>query len=139
MPDVISDNSDSDPIASTSLADREEAHDLVNPMAESLSRIADRSERQREKNAPIIIDFTNSKTAQVFHVRLRMIGFVFCATTAADHVSFSFGGRVFDFLLAVGTTQVVFPYEVDRGVDIVFANVTSPDHVTYAYIIAYTE
>ena len=137
--DNISSNSDSDPIASTSLADREEAHDLVNPMAESLSRIADRSERQREKNAPIIIDFSTLKTTQVFHTRLRMIGFVFCASVAADHVSFSFGGRTFDFLLDVGTTPVTFPYEVDRGIDIVFANVTSPDHTTYAYIIAYTE
>jgi hypothetical protein len=137
--DNISSNSDSDPIASTSLADREEAHDLVNPMAESLSRIADRSERSREKNPPIIIDFTNSKTTQVFHVRLRMVGFIFSCSNAGDHVSVSFGGRVFDFLLAVGTTEVLFPYEVDRGIDIVFANVTSANNLTYMYLIAYTE
>jgi hypothetical protein len=137
--DNISSNSDSDPIASTSLADREEAHDLVNPMAESLSRIADRSERSREKNPPIIIDFTNRKTTQVFHVRLRMVGFIFSCSTLGDHVSVSFGGRVFDFLLNVGTTEVVFPYEVDRGIDIVFANVSNVNNLTYMYLIAYTE
>jgi hypothetical protein len=105
-----------------------------------LQRIADYSERQREKDPPTIIDFNNfPKTTQAFHTRLRIIEFIFCGSTAADHVSFSFGGRVFDFVIAVGTTIVPFAYEADLGIDITFTNVTSPDHLTYAYIIAYTE
>src|ERR1035437_9568928 len=104
-----------------------------------LQRIADYSERQREKNPPTIIDFSNTKATIAFHNRLRIVEFIFCATNAADHVSFSFGGRVFDFILALGTNVVPFAYEADLGVDITFTNVTSPDHPTYAYIIAYTE
>jgi hypothetical protein len=104
-----------------------------------LQRIADYSERQREKDPPTIVDFSNTKATIAFHNRLRIIEFIFCATTAADHVSMSFGGRVFDFILALGTNIVPFAYEADLGVDITFTNVTSPDHLTYAYIIAYTE
>src|ERR1035437_3038955 len=71
----------------------------TNPIAESLQRIADFSERQREKVAPTIVDLTNSKTGYVTWQKLRFIEFIFsCAT--ADHVSVSFGGRVFDFFLA---------------------------------------
>jgi hypothetical protein len=110
----------------------------ANPIAESLQRIADFSERQREKVAPTIIDLTNSKVQFVTWIKLRFIEFIFsCAT--ADHVSVSFGGRVFDFFLAAGTTTVPFAYESDRGVDIVFANITSADHATYCYIIAYPQ
>jgi hypothetical protein len=110
----------------------------TNPIAESLQRIADFSERQREKAAPTIIDLTNSKTGHVTWIKLRFIEFIFsCAT--ADHVSVSFGGRVFDFFLAAGTTTIPFAYESDRGIDITFTNVTSADHATYCYIIAYAQ
>jgi len=110
----------------------------TNPIAESLQRIADFSERQREKAAPTIVDLTNSKTQFVTWIKLRFIEIIFsCAT--ADHVSVSFGGRVFDFFLAAGTTVVPFAYESDRGVDIFFANITSADHLTYCYIIAYAQ
>jgi hypothetical protein len=110
----------------------------ANPIAESMQRIADFSERQREKNAPTIIDLRNDKTGFVSHVRLRFIEFIFsCAT--ADHVSVSFSTRTFDFFLAAGVTIVPFAYEADRGVDITFANITSADHVTYCYLVAYTE
>ena len=135
MPDVISDNSTSQP--------------LLTPVPNEpwfvrgqdfLQRIADYSERQREKDPPTIIDFNNfPKTTQSFHTRLRVIEFIFCGATAGDHVSFSFGGRVFDFVIDVGTTIIPFAYEADMGIDITFTNVTSPDHLTYAYIIAYTE
>lgn len=134
MPDTTSDNSNTAPISPDP-----DAKPWFDPIVAPLDRIAEYSERAREKNAPIIIDFTTLKNTQSFHTRLRMIGFVFCADTAADHVRVSFGGRPFDFLLDVGTTEVVFPYEVDRGIDIVFANITNPDHTSYMYIIAYTE
>src|ERR1035437_3534089 len=135
MPDQISDNSSSLPLPTSGPTEPwfVKGQDL-------LQRIADYSERQREKDAPTIIDFNNfPKTMQSFHTRLRIIEFIFCGSTAADHVSFSFGGRVFDFVIAVGTTIVPFAYEADMGIDITFTNVTSPDHLTYAYIIAYTE
>lgn len=138
MPDTISDNSDSQPIGMDP-NDRITPNLPISPVSESLSRIADYSERQREKNPPTIVDFSNTKTTIAFHNRLRIIELIFCATNAADHVSFSFGGRVFDFILALGTNVVPFAYEADLGVDITFTNVTSPDHPTYAYIIAYTE
>lgn len=137
--DNISSNSDSGPIG-IDPNDRITPDLPISPVSESLSRIADYSERQREKNPPTIIDFNNfPKTTIAFHNRLRIIEFIFCGSVAADHVSFSFGGRVFDFVIDVGTTIVPFAYEADLGIDITFTNVTSPDHLTYAYIIAYTE
>ena len=139
MPDVVSDNSDSKPIG-IDPNDRITPSLPISPVSESLTRIADYSERQREKNPPTIVDFNNfPKTTIAFHNRLRVIEFIFCASVAADHVSMAFGGRVFDFILALGTNIVPFAYEADLGVDITFTNVTSPDHLTYAYIIAYTE
>jgi len=120
--------------------DREYSFQPVNPVAESLTRIADFSERQREKHAPIFVELTNSSPGPIsFHHRLRMIGFICACSTAGDHITLSFGGRTFDFLFAVGTFFVPFPYEVDRGIDIVLANVTSANHATYMQIISYTE
>src|ERR1035437_4880939 len=129
MPDTISDNSDSQPIGMDP-NDRITPNLPISPVSESLSRIADYSERQREKNPPTIVDFSNTKTTIAFHNRLRVVEFIFCATTAADAVSMSFGGRVFNFILDVGTTIIPFAYEADLGVDITFTNVTSPDHLT---------
>lgn len=138
MPDQISTESDTKPIGTDDANDRITPPPPINPIAEGIQRIADYSERQREKHAPTIIDLTNSKVGYVTHQRHRIIEFIFsCAS--ADHVSITFGSRVFDFLLGIGVTTVPFAYEADRGVDIVFANVTSADHLTYCYIIAYTE
>ena len=137
MPDNISGNSDSTPI-SVDPNDRIGPYLPASPIADGINRIANYSERQREKNAPTIVDLTNYKTTVAFHTRLRIIQFVFsCAS--ADHVTIAFGGRVFDFFLNIGTTIVPFAYEADLGVDITFANITSADHATYCYIIAYTE
>ena len=138
MPDQISDNSDTKPIG-IDPNDRNGPDLPISPVAEGIQRIADHSERQREKDAPTIVDFTNSKTTISFHTRLRVIEFIFSCSTAGDHVSVAFGGRVWDFLLAVGTTVVPFPAEIDRGIDITFTNVTSADHTTYFYLVAYTE
>lgn len=110
------------------------------PGQRTLQRIADHSERQREKDAPTVVDFSNAKPGPIaFHTRLRVIEFVFCGSTAGDHVTVAIGGRVFDFLIDLGLEAIPFPIEIDRGIDILFTNVTSPDHATYFYIIAYTE
>lgn len=138
MPDQISDNSDTKPIG-VDPNDRITQPPPTESVPEAISRIANYSERQREKNAPIIIDFTTLKATQSFHTKLRVIEFIFSASVAADHVTVAFGGRVWDFLLAVGTTVVPFPAEIDRGIDVTFTNVTSVDHTTYLYIVAYTE
>lgn len=133
-------DSETSPVGGMDANDRNETfgEPPTNPIAESLQRIADFSERQREKYAPTIIDLRNDKTVFQSHVKLRFIEFIFsCAT--ADHVSVAFGTRTFDFFLAAGVTSVPFAYEADRGIDITFANVTSVDHVTYCYIIAYPE
>jgi hypothetical protein len=138
MPDHIQTESDTKPIG-IDPNDRINPPPPINPIAEGIQRISDHSERQREKDAPTIEDFSNSKTVKAFHTRLRVIEFIFCCSTAGDHVTVAFGGRIWDFLLAVGTTVVPFPAEIDRGIDITFANVTSADHLTYFYLVAYTE
>src|ERR1035437_6387768 len=106
----------------------------TNPIAESLQRIADFSERQREKAAPTIIDLTNSKTGHVTWIKLRFIEFIFsCAT--ADHVSVFFVSSFFYFSLPPVTPFIPFAYESDRGIEITSTNVTSADHAPYCYII----
>jgi hypothetical protein len=134
MPDNIQSNSDTQPVGT-----QVPNEPWFAPGQRSLERIANYSERQREKDAPMFVDFSNAKNTISFHTRLRIIEIIFSCSTAGDHVTVAFGGRVFDFLLAVGCTPVPFPYEADMGIDITFTNVTSADHATYAYIVAYTE
>ena len=141
MPDWVQTESDSKPIG-LEVNDRSETSVPlpINPIAESLTRIADYSERQREKNAPTLIQLSNTNTTIVTWQRLRFEHFLItCAT--GDHISLTVGTRVYDFFMGPvsGTIYVPFPIEVDRGVDLTFTNVTASGHVSYIYIFAYTE
>jgi hypothetical protein len=140
MPDQISTESDTDPIASTSLADREEAHDLVNPMAESLSRIADRAERAREKNPPSVLDLTPINGAIptiATHVRMRVIEIVL-SSCVVDVLVLMVGGIQYVFNVDVGLNCFPFPIEIDRGVDCTLVSVAG-SVCNSCYIFYYSE
>jgi hypothetical protein len=126
--------------------DRNEAYGQppANPIAESLQRIADFSERQREKFSPSIIEISPDAglpTAARFvsHVRLRMIGFILTSVTAGTW-TLAFGGRTFTFQCPANDTKyIIFPYEIDRGIDIQATRTVGGEATWDFYLIAYPE
>lgn len=118
------------------------------PIENSLDRIANYSERQREKYAPEIVEFGEGdgkggtlilRNPYATYQRLRIIGILMRTVTAGVWV-LSFQGRSFRFSMAANTTTyVVFPYEVDRGVDIVVSRTTGAEGTWNLYLFAYSE
>jgi hypothetical protein len=113
------------------------------PILDPLSRIANYSERQREKNAPTVIDLTagsgNAIDGQQVNVyRLRVIGLLISASAATTLV-FTAGGRSYTFYVAAGMEPLIhFPIEIDGGTDI-SVNLTGAAANYSFYIFGYTE
>ena len=111
---------------------------------ELLGRIANFSERQREKVAPDIIDLSPSvgnPIASTFttKVRMRVDGMLVSGGTG-DKFQFSVGTRKFYLFLSGNPTFFRFPYTIQEGNDIAVADLTNPASVGWSwFIFAYPE
>jgi len=139
MPDQISSNSDTKPIG-TSPSDKP----WYEPMTTGIDRIANYAERARE-HAPTLIEIgpvvPNGLVSapQAFSTRLRIKTITFDSLTAGTFV-ISFGGRSFTFMTQASITlQLDWPYEIDRGIDIMVTRTVGADNPWNFYIWAYTE
>jgi hypothetical protein len=142
--DIPSRNSDEKALTSSSPADRVGIAGPTNPIAESTQRTADFSERQREKFAPEIIDMSPSQpyysstalaSSFVTHVKYR-VTYLVMTGAAGDRIDVSFSGRRFSFYNVTGAVAPIpFPYEIDRGTDIVVRDFTTPASVAWTFMI----
>ena len=143
--EVAGENSDTMPIGPDL-----DAKPWFAPISDPLSRIAEYSERQREKNPPIWIEISpdaglagstlTSVTLTGSHPRLRVIGVLFTSTTAATRLQFFIGGRYFFFNCPANDTKwVPLPIEIDRGIDLTVNKISVADSNWDFYLFAYTE
>lgn len=143
MPDNISANSDTKPI----IPDLDSGP-WYQPMIDGISRIANYSERQREKAAPGLLDLSPAGSAGVIpvysaHVRMRVRNIVLTSAAVAVITLIigggaGGGGTRYRFNVAVGTTSLDFPIEIDRGTDVTL--VQAGDLTTWTcYLFYYPE
>ena len=123
MPDSISANSDSNPVIPDP-----DAKPWFQPMVDGINRIANFSERQREAKAPGLLDLSPAGSAGVIpvistHVKMRVHNIIITSAAVAVITlivggSATGGGNRYRFNVAIGTTNLDFPIEIDRGVDV---------------------
>ena len=109
----------------------------------ALERIANFSERVREKVPPEILDFSPSQpwysatalaSSYTSHTKFRITQIQFSGATG-DRLDVKFGTRRFS-LFSNGTPVCFdFPYEIDRGVDITVSDFTTPASTSWAFMI----
>jgi hypothetical protein len=111
---------------------------------EELKNIAKYSDRQREKEAPTIIDLSPDSGTPIPNqfattAAFRIDGVLF-EGAMGDKFRLSFGGRNFTLFGANVPIYFKFPYTIQRGVDIKCADITSPAATAWScYIFAYPE
>lgn len=113
-------------------------------MTRLLERIANFSERQREKAAPDVIDLSPTSGSQIANsyavkVRLRLLGFLLTGGTG-DRFQLSIGSRNFQIFSTGAMPFIEFPIQVDVGVDLKVADITNPSSVAWSfYVFGYPE
>jgi len=145
MPDHVSTESDTKPIG-IDPNDQNGPNLPTESVPDTLTRIANYSERQREKNPPTFIEldlaagYTGTTTTSAFfstNTRLRVVEIIL-TTATATMFTISFGGRSFNFQMGVGVVSIPFPITIDRGVDIRITRAAAAADWN-CYIVAYTE
>jgi hypothetical protein len=113
------------------------------PTLSALRRIADYSERQREKAAPDIIDLSANNGAQVPNTYstktgLRVMGFVVSGGTVGNKYSIRVGQRPYNFFFDGSTRFVLLPIDVQEGIDLSATDNTTPGSSNWQiYIYGY--
>ena len=140
MPDSISANSTTKPVTPDP-----DASPWYQPMIDGISRIANYSERAREGKAPGLLDLSPAGSAGVIpvistHVRMRVHNIIITSAAVAVITlivggSAGGGGNRYRFNVAIGTTNLDFPIEIDRGVDVTL--VQAGDLTTWTCFLFY--
>lgn len=118
------------------------ANESLDSVVKLLQRIANYSERQREKAAPDAIDLSptsGSAIASVYQTKtaLRVIGMLFSYTTATEFYSLQVGSRGYPFKAGTSGDPIWIPFPIDvaRGIDLSIINVTTPGAVNWRAIV----
>lgn len=116
----------------------------LSTIEEHLYRLANFTERAREKEAPTLIDLSPASgqaTARTFQTttKLRVLGIVL-GGAAGDNLRLSIGQRPYNFFNVTGALiYIPFPIEIARGLDMTVADITTPASLSWNFqIIAYT-
>lgn len=104
-----------------------------------LKRIANFSERQREKVAPDVIDLSPSSGTQTVNTyttktALRIMG-IFLSGAAGDKLLFKNGTRTWPIYSAGNPIFFPFPITIQMGIDLSVQDVTSPAAVNWSFIV----
>lgn len=120
--------------------DRMVANEHYTEILSLIQRIANYSERQREKAPPTIIELSNlsgSQSARTYTAStpLRVQGVLITSNPTTDNIQLLVGLRKFNFF---SPGYYPFPIEVQAGVDLSAADITTPASTAFVvYVIAY--
>jgi len=137
-----------DPLDFASRVQAEQQQDLLDLLRQlnaNISRLADYSNRQREKEAPTNIDLgplsgqNNAGTAggatYVTTQRFRVTDILIGGGAAGDNIRLMIGSRPYNFFGTGTMAFVPFPIQIDRGIDINVRDVTTPANVAWTFML----
>ena len=105
-----------------------------------LERIANQSERQREKAPPEVVELSNISGTQqprtyTTKTSLRVSWLLITSNPTTDNIALNVGLRRWNFF---NSGTFYFPIEIPQGIDLFATDVTTPASVTFAiYVIGY--
>lgn len=118
-------------------------YDKLDKIINYLYQLVNYSERQREKQAPTVVDLSPSSGYQVTRTyntktKLRVSGIVISGGSG-DKIQMNIGSVPYIFYSGnAGPQFFQFPIEIAQGIDLSAADVTNPSSVAWSfYIIAY--
>lgn len=97
-----------------------------------LERIANYSERQREKDAPDVIQLNAATPTYVTKTGLRVSSLAISCNPTTDNIRISVGLRQYNFFSA---GWFLFPIDITNGIDLTVADITTPANANFNVFI----